>query len=180
MQNRYKKTSPRSPALSPPKIGNRRSLCDVYTNTDTDYVCQKCAEREKFDYTESEEFRASYIKSIDYINCCHSLMNELLHRKTGRSTVTLPDMPNFMDVLAALQKDSSDVQERGTVTDEKKRCDKSSGQERNVQPPDEGNQDISVTLISSQISGEHIKQTQGEDLTVILHDKKKCTCNRTT
>lgn len=91
-------------------------MCSVYTNTDT-YVCEKCAEREKLNYTESEEFRASYIKSINYINCCHSLMNELLYKKTGKTNVTIPDMPNFMDVLTALQRDS--FSEKTITTEEK-------------------------------------------------------------
>lgn len=110
MQNRYKNKT-----LSPTSSPNKKKSCNVHTNTDA-YVCEKCAEREKLNYTESEEFRTSYLKSINYINCCHSLMNELLYKKTGKATVTIPDMPNFMDVLTALQKDS--FKEKGVATEE--------------------------------------------------------------
>lgn len=110
---------------------NRRKLCDVYTNTE-EYVCEKCAEREKFDYMESDEFRASYLKSINYINCCHSLINELLHRKTGNSTITLPDLPNFMDVLAAAQIGGSIKKECGSVLVEQKERKETDGNSSNL------------------------------------------------
>lgn len=124
MQNRTKKVT--SPRLS--TITNKKKQCDATTNTTSEFVCEKCAENEKFHYTESEAFRNSYLKSINYINCCHSLMNELMYRKTGRYSMKLPDMPNFMDVLDALQDENSFV-ERGIVTEKKQQCEKSCGRD---------------------------------------------------
>lgn len=131
MQNRYKKST-LVPTSS--KTVNRKRSCDVYTNTDGNYVCQKCAEREKFRYTESDEFRASYLKSINYINCCHSLMNELLYRKTGKSSIRLPDMPNFLEVVTALRENSNNFSEKGVSAreDVNDKCDKGCGAEESL------------------------------------------------
>lgn len=102
----------------------KKKMPEASTSTSATIVCEKCEEREKFsNYTESESFRVAYLNAITYINCCHSLMNELLKRKTGKDTLKLPEVPSFLGVVAALQD------EKGVVTESPSQCNQSCGDE---------------------------------------------------
>lgn len=103
-----------SPA-GPPK----KKYTNVQTNTDKNYNCQKCQEREFLNLTDSEDFRTNYIKSINYINACHSIMNELLaqrgaYNSSSKVSVLMPDLPNFLDIYAVLQESPANSQQSST------------------------------------------------------------------
>lgn len=94
----------------------RKKCVNAETNTGA-YKCEKCQERDHWSYylNDCEDLRDNYIKSINYINSCHSIMNELLSARayssassTSKSSVALmPDVPNFLDIYSALQRNSS-------------------------------------------------------------------------
>lgn len=119
LREKSKSGSPASSARSIPVRTGRKRYKSVHTNTDPDYKCQKCEERELLSFqTDSEDFRENYIKSINYINSCHGIMNELLtHRnpslsnKPSKTCVLMPDLPNFLDVYAVLQETPSNSQQ---------------------------------------------------------------------
>lgn len=120
IRGRSKPESPTSPSRNniPVPVPSARFLskkkyANVETNTDEIYKCQKCEEREFLNLNDSEDFRTNYIKSINYINSCHGIMNALLAQKclcsnssskSSKMSVMMPDLPNFLDVYSVLQE----------------------------------------------------------------------------
>lgn len=114
------KNRPESAATSPTRTSSTKIPRKKYTNAETNteaYKCEKCQERDLWSsyLNDCDDLRENYIKSINYINSCHSIMNELLSAKgysstssTSKSSVAImPEVPNFLDIYAALQKNSS-------------------------------------------------------------------------
>lgn len=115
-RDKNRSESPTNPNRNSSTKTPRKKCVSVETNTEA-YKCEKCQEKDHWSYylNDCDDLRDNYIKSINYINSCHSIMNELLSAKayssttsTSKSSIALmPDLPNFLDIYAALQKNSS-------------------------------------------------------------------------
>lgn len=93
MQNRYHASTT---SYLHTKHQNKKKTGSACTNTET-------IAEEKCHLPGTENFRETYISSLNYINSCHTILNKLLHQDNPPHQATLPEVPNFLHVFAALQ-----------------------------------------------------------------------------
>lgn len=110
------KSKPGSPVTASKK---KKSFATKQTNTTDDLIeCKKCKEREAqllLGDLKSDIF-TDYVKAINYINTCHSIINELTKNKkkissavSSATSLLMPEMPNFLAIFKSFNFGDAEV-----------------------------------------------------------------------
>ncbi|XP_017770394.1 PREDICTED: serine/arginine-rich splicing factor 4-like [Nicrophorus vespilloides] len=88
-----------------------------FTNTAPDcLLCPNCSKKQETgESPETSDLFKDYIKSINYINTCHSFINKIIAEKKIKTDVTMPDLPNFINIIIHLAKTHDCVHELDNI-----------------------------------------------------------------